>query len=98
MQHLWRRMRSLLTRQEFVGSDKLGNEYYRWTETIRGEVVERRRVLVPGASHLYDSRNLPGPWRMWLSKTRAEPPTEQEIEECASGCRAGGCANVLLLN
>lgn len=51
----------------------------RWEGVLDGRVVERRQVKVAGGDHLYDPRNLPTEWRMWLQKTRKEPPTPEEL-------------------
>jgi hypothetical protein len=56
---------------------------FRWLEKPpHGEdYVERRRVNVPGGDFLYDPKTIPPEWRAWLSKTRAEPPTPEEMEK-----------------
>jgi hypothetical protein len=50
---------------------------------LDNRVVERRQVKVAGGDHLYDPRNLPTEWRMWLQKTRKEPPTPEELAKYA---------------
>lgn len=52
---------------------------YRWVEVIKEQQVERREVRVPGGGHLFNVHKLPGPWRQWLTKTREDPPTEEEL-------------------
>lgn len=46
---------------------------------LSGELVERRKVRVPGNDILYDPRAVPTEWRSWLARTRKDPPTEEEM-------------------
>jgi len=92
MSKLWASLRRLVSSRELAGTDAAGNRYYRWTEKVHGESVERRQVDVRGANYLYDPKNLPGPWRMWLSKTRDAPPSEEELRQCVPPARPPGPA------
>lgn len=56
----------------------------RWTETLHGEVKERRQVKVKGGNVLYDPKIVPPEWRAWLAKTRQEPPSEEELARWAA--------------
>ena len=76
-------LRRKLTGQELVGVDGAGNRYYRWRERDPSDptaTVEKRRVRVPGGDILYDPRTLRPEWRQWLTRTRAEPPSEEELD------------------
>lgn len=75
------RVREAFRGQELVGTDKHGNKYYRWTERAGGNVQERRRVEVPKGHVFYDPKTIPSEWRMWLLKTREEPPTMEELAQ-----------------
>eukprot|EP00878_Enallax_costatus_P005375 GHUV01005644.1.p1 GENE.GHUV01005644.1~~GHUV01005644.1.p1 ORF type:complete len:170 (+),score=53.52 GHUV01005644.1:535-1044(+) len=80
----WEKLRSLVTKETFVGADANGNRYYRFVEKdAAGAAVERRRVRVPGNDLLYDPKVIPPEWRSWLAKTRQEPPTEEEMAQTA---------------
>lgn len=52
----------------------------RWTEkNLDGDTVEKRIIRTPDGS--YDPTTVPPEWFRWLQKTRAEPPTIEEIEK-----------------
>eukprot|EP00884_Botryococcus_braunii_P002571 jgi/Botrbrau1/12314/Bobra.0205s0012.1 len=69
----------IFTRRELVGIDANGNKYLRWTEkNLDGDIVEKRTIRTPDRS--YDPTTVPPEWFRWLQKTRAEPPTQEEIE------------------
>eukprot|EP00879_Flechtneria_rotunda_P012058 GHRR01012593.1.p1 GENE.GHRR01012593.1~~GHRR01012593.1.p1 ORF type:complete len:172 (+),score=65.34 GHRR01012593.1:299-814(+) len=81
----WEKLRCLVTRETFVGIDANGNRYYRWTDKdVAGDLIERRRVRVPGNNILYDPKVIPPEWRGWLAKTRQNPPTEEEMARSAT--------------
>eukprot|EP00882_Tetradesmus_deserticola_P022270 GHRQ01024164.1.p3 GENE.GHRQ01024164.1~~GHRQ01024164.1.p3 ORF type:complete len:121 (+),score=39.21 GHRQ01024164.1:261-623(+) len=81
----WERLRSLLLKETLVGADANGNKYYRFMEKdLSGQLVERRRVRVPGNDLLYDPKTVPAEWRSWLARTRQEPPTEDDMARCAA--------------
>mmetsp|Transcript_3799 Transcript_3799/g.23990 ORF Transcript_3799/g.23990 Transcript_3799/m.23990 type:complete len:159 (+) Transcript_3799:100-576(+) len=77
-------------RKEHVGTDPLGNQYYRWMEKGReGEDVEKRSVRY--ANGEYDPKTVPPEWWSWLSMARREPPTEElmaEIERMRESTKA----------
>ncbi|KAF6251975.1 hypothetical protein COO60DRAFT_1704507 [Scenedesmus sp. NREL 46B-D3] len=81
----WERLRSLVLKETFVGADANGNKYYRFMEKdLSGQLVERRRVRVPGNDLLYDLKTVPAEWRSWLARTRQQPPTEEDMARVAA--------------
>ncbi|WIA09942.1 hypothetical protein OEZ85_010155 [Tetradesmus obliquus] len=81
----WDRLRSLVLKETLVGADANGNKYYKFLEKdLQGQLVERRRVRVPGNDLLYDPKTVPAEWRSWLARTRSEPPTEEEMARAAA--------------
>ncbi|BBN11317.1 NADH dehydrogenase [ubiquinone] 1 alpha subcomplex assembly factor 2 [Marchantia polymorpha subsp. ruderalis] len=59
-----------------VGVDKYGNSYYRRPENVDGALVEKRWVEFNAEP---DPTTVPVEWTSWLSGTRKEAPTKQEI-------------------
>ena len=55
------------------------------TKNDRGEPVEKRYVKFPGAlGHgYYDPSAITPEWSQWLNRVREEPPTEEDILQCA---------------
>ena len=70
-----------ILRKETVGFDKLGNKYFRYWETNRGETVERREVKWSSLYINYEPDQVPSEWRMWLRKLREDPPTDAEMAQ-----------------
>ncbi|KAL5962736.1 NADH dehydrogenase ubiquinone 1 alpha subcomplex assembly factor 2 [Taenia solium] len=77
-----------------VGTDAMGNRYFevepdRNSETPHRASRPKRFFLLPGQRSVEDSwmhlntelPRLPSEWDAWLRHRRADPPTEEEIEE-----------------
>lgn len=56
----------------------------RWRDkNSYGEDVEKRMVSFP-AGVKYDPRLVATEWFRWLQKTRHDPPTPEELQQCVS--------------
>lgn len=81
---VFNRLKSAVTGKEFVGKDAFGNCFYKKIEAdVSGGQIERRLMEPPQggpACTSYDPTAIAPQWRQWLSKTRLDPPTEQEME------------------
>lgn len=75
---------SLFSKKDLVGQDANGNLYYRITETKFGNKIERREVKWSQPYFAYDPRSLQPEWRMWLTRKREDPPTEEELAKNAA--------------
>lgn len=79
---VFNRIRKTFTGKEIVGIDGFGNSFYSKLDKDEfGHDFERRTMEPPGGSSPanYDPEAINTLWRQWLSKTRREPPTEEEI-------------------
>ena len=76
------RLQSIVARKQLVGTDAFGNKFYRKFESdFNGNRVERRTMQPPNASYTaYDPKAVSSQWRQWLSKTRPDPPTQEELQ------------------
>ena len=80
------RLRNALTGRELVGRDNFGNAYYLKTDKDdSGQEFKRRIMEAPGGSDhkLYNPDAINTLWRQWLSRTRIDPPTDQELQRWA---------------
>ena len=58
----------------------------RWMDkNSYGEDVEKRMVSFP-AGVKYDPRLVATEWFRWLQKTRHDPPTPEELQQCVFPC------------
>lgn len=80
-----RNLFSWFSRRKFMGKDNYGNSYYE--EVVPGRPRTRRTMTAAGyrggptnmSPAGYNSDKIPVQWRSWLSHTRLEPPTLEEI-------------------
>ncbi|KAI3661758.1 hypothetical protein MP638_003766 [Amoeboaphelidium occidentale] len=80
-----RNLFSWFSRRKFKGKDNYGNSYYE--EVVPGRPRTRRTMTAAGyrggptnmSPAGYNSDKIPVQWRSWLSHTRLEPPTLEEI-------------------
>lgn len=72
-----------LRRRVCVGGDVHGNLYYAWSEPgdEPGDPPRERREVAPPSKtpHLFDARAVPPEWAAWLRRTRATPPSPEEV-------------------
>ncbi|XP_053149026.1 NADH dehydrogenase [ubiquinone] 1 alpha subcomplex assembly factor 2 isoform X3 [Hemicordylus capensis] len=85
---VWRLIRSLKLRalgpeKQRVGTDYLGNTYYRIPKhkTWAGHIIQERRFLEGSniKEFEYEVGNIPTEWEAWIRKRRKDPPTIEEI-------------------
>ncbi|CAG9461713.1 unnamed protein product [Pedinophyceae sp. YPF-701] len=83
---LWRSVRAVVHRlqgRELVGTDPLGNEYFRQSTHEDDGSVREKRLFVPHhgsqAAHDLEWNEIPPAWNSWLNYTRHDPPTHEEI-------------------
>jgi len=83
---LFNRVSNAMSRRQLVGTDFLGNNFYRKVEVDLSGSEFERRTMVPadrGNHSSYNPLSVPAQWRQWLSKTREDPPTEEEMQQDA---------------
>lgn len=69
--------------KEHVGTDSIGNMYYRWIEDSHdGKEVERRSVRYKHGE--YDPHSIPAEWWSWLHMSRKDPPSEELMRQLES--------------
>jgi NADH:ubiquinone oxidoreductase subunit len=59
---------------EYVGSDDMGNRYYRATSAIPDSIPERRWVIYSGYS---EASQVPPGWHGWMHHRVATPPSQE---------------------
>lgn len=83
---IFNRITNAVSRRQLVGRDALGNAFYRKVEVDLSGSEFERRTMVPadrGNHSSYNPLSVPSQWRQWLSKTRNDPPTVEEMEQDA---------------
>lgn len=81
---LFNRVSNAISKRQLVGRDALGNYFYKKVEVDLSGSEFERRTMVPadrGNHSSYDPLSVPTQWRQWLSKTRDDPPTEEEMQQ-----------------
>ncbi|KAH7886955.1 hypothetical protein F5I97DRAFT_1927235 [Phlebopus sp. FC_14] len=76
---LWQRF---LKPTYFVGKDLEGNKYFEYPTTVNGRL--KRTVQYPRNEDMWayvaSGKRLPVQWNAWLTHTRRDPPTLEELE------------------
>lgn len=78
-----------LDRKTEVGVDDAGNRYYEVIRTFRADNSKQLlRIVEPDSGSTaadYDPTSVPPQWRSWLSYSRRDPPTAEELLSRAPG-------------
>ncbi|KAG8992072.1 hypothetical protein FRB93_002503 [Tulasnella sp. JGI-2019a] len=78
--------RTVTGRRGLVGKDLKGNKYYEFPNAMSDVLRARRTVKYKNPEDMYPGTSaLPVQWNSWLSHTRADPPSLQELQ--ADGAR-----------
>lgn len=62
---------------EHVGTDALGNRYYRAPSAIPDSIAERRWVIYSGYS---EASQIPPVWHGWMHHRMDTPPTDADVQ------------------
>jgi len=80
MSFLKRFLRSIYRSRHFVGRDLEGNRFYEYPSLGDDFLRTRRRVQYEDMwDYVGGARRLPVQWVSWLSHTRSDPPTLEEL-------------------